>query len=331
MHDVQFLKRLKEKDEMRAKEMGSEREERKGRIQRIQRIEERMQHMKKVFKQLGKVLCYVALFLGLQVIVLLGCQLGWGFFEGSKLVEQLGPGANEELVKWVLDVRYNQFLAKYTSLILIVTDSLVLLFLWVFFAIRKKKLAAEAGMRKFSVGFVPWIILAGAALAVFISFAMSFLPKAWLMEYAAASNSVAGKVTILSLAATVVAAPVVEEILFRGIILSRLGKAMPAAPAVLLSALVFGLMHGQVLWIAYAAFLGIVLALVAVKTKSILATMLMHVTFNLAGMLIPHFAPQASGAVYLAITAVSGVLAVLGMVMILRRKGKNVQDTDHRG
>lgn len=287
--------------------------------------------MKKALKQLGKVLCYVALFLGLQVIVLLGCQLGWGFFEGSKLVEQLGPGANEELVKWVLDVRYNQFLAKYTSLILIVTDSLVLLFLWVFFAIRKKKLAAEAGMRKFSVGFVPWIILAGAALAVFISFAMSFLPKAWLMEYAAASNSVAGKVTILSLAATVVAAPVVEEILFRGIILSRLGKAMPAALAVLLSALVFGLMHGQILWIAYAAFLGIFLALVAVKTKSTLASMLMHVTFNLAGMLIPRFVPEASGAVYLAITAVSGVLAVLGMVMILRRKGKNVQDTDHRG
>lgn len=275
--------------------------------------------MKNVLKQLGKVLCYVVLFLGMQVIVMLASSFGYGVLKGAELVRSLGPEAGTELVNEALEAGYSQFLEENTNLILIVADVLVVLFLWVFFAIRKKKLTTEAGMRKFSVSYVPWILLTGIALAVFISFAMTFLPEAWLAEYAEASNSIT-ELTIASLVATVIAAPVVEEILFRGIILSRLRKAMPLVPAILLSALVFGLMHGQILWIAYAAFLGILLAFVAVRTKSILTTILLHTAFNLAGMLVPRLVLEASGAVYMAIAAAGAVLAAVGMTMILRKK-----------
>lgn len=287
--------------------------------------------MKNVLKQLGKVLCYVVLFLGLQVIVVMATSFGYGVVKGVELARTLGPDVSAELVSEEVQAGYNQFLAENTNLILIITDVLVVLFLWVFFAIRKKKLTTEAGMRKFSVSYVPWIILTGGALAVFISFALAFLPEAWLMEYAAASEDLAGTLTAVALISTVLVAPIVEEILFRGIILSRLRKAMPVAPAILLSSLVFGLMHGQILWIAYAAFLGIILALVAVRTKSILATILLHVTFNLAGMLVPHLVSEASAAVYMAIAAAGAVLTAVGMTMILRRKENDVQDIDHRG
>lgn len=287
--------------------------------------------MKNVLKQLGKVLCYVVLFLGMQAIVLLASQFGYGFTKGAELVRSLGPEAGEELVNAVLEAGYSQFLADNLTLILIITDVLVVLFLWVFFAIRKKKLTTEASMRKFSMSYVPWIILTGVALALFISFALALLPEKWLADYAAASSSIGGKLTIVSLVATVIAAPVVEEILFRGIILSRLRKAMPVAPAIILSALVFGFMHGQILWIAYAAFLGIILALVAVRTNSILATILLHLAFNLAGMLVPRLMPEPSVAVYMTIAAASVVLAAVGMTMILRRKESDVQDIDHRG
>lgn len=269
---------------------------------------------------MGKVLCYVALFLGMQVIVILAAEFGYGFTKGADLVRTLGPEASKELINEVLEAGCSQFLAENTNLILIITDALVVLFLWVFFAIRKKKLTTEAGMRKFSVSYVPWIILTGGAMALFICFALSFLPEAWLAEYAEASSSIAGELTLVSLAATVIAAPVTEEILFRGIILSRLGTAMPVAPAVILSSLIFGLMHGQILWIAYATFLGIILALVAVRTQSILATILLHVTFNIAGTTIPRMAPEPSGAVYTVIVAASAVLTAVGMIMILRRR-----------
>lgn len=276
--------------------------------------------MKNILKQLGKVLCYTALFLGMQVIVILAAEFGYGFTKGADLVRTLGPEAGKELINEVLEAGCSQFLAENTNLILIITDALVVLFLWVFFAIRKKKLTTEAGMRKFSLSYVPWIILTGGALALFVCFALSLLPEAWLAEYAAASSNIAGELTIVSLAATVIAAPVAEEILFRGIILSRLGEAMPVAPAVLLSSLIFGLMHGQILWIAYAAFLGIILALVAVRTQSILATILLHIAFNIAGMLVPRMAPEFSGAVYMVIAAASAVLTAVGMIMILRRR-----------
>lgn len=287
--------------------------------------------MKNVLKQLGKVLCYVALFLGMHVIVVMASSFGYGIVKGVELAGSLGPDASKELVAEVLEAGYNQFLAENMNLVLIIADILVVLFLWVFFAIRKKRLTTEACMRKYPVSYVPWIILMGAALAVFISFAMTFLPEAWLTEYAAASEDVVGTLTAVALISTVLVAPAVEEILFRGIILSRLRKAMPAAPAILLSALVFGLMHGQMLWIAYAAFLGIILALVAVRTKSILATILLHVTFNFTGMLVPRLVPEASGAVYMAIAAAGAVLTAVGMIMILRRRQSDVQDSDHRG
>lgn len=290
-----------------------------------------MLSMKNVLKQLGKVLCYVVLFLGLQMIVVMAASFGYGFTKGAELAGSLGPNASEELVSEVVQAGYNQFLAENTNLILIITDILVVLFLWVFYAIRKKKLTTEAGMRKFSVSYIPWIILTGVALAVFISFALEFLPEKWLMDYVAASEDVTGTLSVVALISTVLVAPVVEEILFRGIILSRLRKAMPVAPALLLSALVFGLMHGQILWIAYAAFLGIILALVAVRTKSILATILLHVTFNLTGMLVPRLVTEASAAVYMAIAAASAVLAAVGMTMILQRKESDVQNIDHRG
>lgn len=287
--------------------------------------------MKNVLKQLGKVLCYVVLFLGLQVIVVMATSFGYGVVKGVELARTLGPDVSAELVSEEVQAGYNQFLAENTNLILIITDVLVVLFLWVFFAIRKKKLTTEADMRKFSVSYVPWIILTGVALAVFISFALGFLPEKWLMDYAAASEDVTGTLSAVALISTVLVAPIVEEILFRGIILSRLRKAMPVAPAILLSALVFGLMHGQILWIAYAAFLGIILALVAIRTKSILATILLHVTFNLTGMLVPRLMTESSAAVYMAIAAASAALAAVGMTMILRRKENNVQDIDHRG
>lgn len=86
----------------------------------------------------------------------------------------------------------------------------------------------------------------------------------------------------------VVFAPLLEEILFRGIILkAMLNKGISPKKAILFSALIFGAVHGYP-WQFLGAFLmGLVLGLVYWKTKSLLMTILLHAFNNfIAAMLI---------------------------------------------
>lgn len=83
-------------------------------------------------------------------------------------------------------------------------------------------------------------------------------------------------------------APLLEEILFRGIILkAMLNKAIDPKKAIFFSALIFGAIHGYPWQFLGAFLLGLVLGLVYWKTKSLLMPILLH-SFNnfIAAMLI---------------------------------------------
>ena len=95
------------------------------------------------------------------------------------------------------------------------------------------------------------------ALAAVVALVLALLPiPQELME---AYNNAAvglGEPGLISALSTVLFAPIAEEVIFRGLVYTRLRRAMPAALACVLSSLVFGLLHGQLLWIAYAFIMG---------------------------------------------------------------------------
>ena len=75
----------------------------------------------------------------------------------------------------------------------------------------------------------------------------------------------------------VVVAPIVEELLFRGFILGRLGAKYGFGRAIIISSLIFGLLHVDVL----GAFLfGVVVSLVRLKYDSLIAPTLIHISNN---------------------------------------------------
>lgn len=83
----------------------------------------------------------------------------------------------------------------------------------------------------------------------------------------------------------IVAAPIVEELLFRGIgyaLLERFGRTA----AVVLVGIAFGLMHGLVEGFPVIAAFGIGLAYLRLRTGSIYPCMLLHASFNAAGLAI---------------------------------------------
>lgn len=93
--------------------------------------------------------------------------------------------------------------------------------------------------------------------------------------------------TILMVIMAVIMAPIFEEIVFRGIIMKGLlNKGTDPKYAIWISALIFGLIHGNPWQFVGATLLGFVLGLVYYKTKSLLLPILLHAFNNLVSTLM---------------------------------------------
>ena len=86
--------------------------------------------------------------------------------------------------------------------------------------------------------------------------------------------------------AAAVLAPIAEELLFRGLIYGTLRRALKWPAAILVSCAIFGLMHGQLLWVIYAFLMGVALTLIYDKYRTLLASMAFHIAFNITGSFI---------------------------------------------
>lgn len=77
-----------------------------------------------------------------------------------------------------------------------------------------------------------------------------------------------------------IAFPILEELLFRRLLCGRL-LALGEKKAIIISAAIFGLIHGNLFQFAYAFFIGLVLGYVYVKTGKIIYTIIFHCIINL--------------------------------------------------
>ncbi|MCB2286635.1 CPBP family intramembrane metalloprotease [Clostridium algidicarnis] len=80
--------------------------------------------------------------------------------------------------------------------------------------------------------------------------------------------------------------PIIEEILFRGIILNGLLKKYSPAKAILFSSLLFSLIHGNLPQMFNALFFGILLGLIYIKTKSLYAVIFTHIIANTLSIIL---------------------------------------------
>ena len=83
--------------------------------------------------------------------------------------------------------------------------------------------------------------------------------------------------------------PVAEELVFRGIVFGELRKGFGPWVSVLISAVVFGLMHGRDIHIGYALVCGIIIAACYYLTDSLIASIILHMIFNIFGSGVASF------------------------------------------
>lgn len=78
--------------------------------------------------------------------------------------------------------------------------------------------------------------------------------------------------------------PIAEELLYRGVVFKRLCVFLGVLPAMFLSALIFGVMHANLVQFIYAGILGLLLSFLLQKTGKLYAPILGHIAANLVAV-----------------------------------------------
>ena len=176
--------------------------------------------------------------------------------------------------------------------IMILSGLITILILCIAFRIRRKKPLAEIHLVPTSP-IAPstglFSLLFGVALQAVVVITISFLPlSAELMDSLTESSLLlsGGPILVQFLNAAIVT-PFVEELVFRGLVFTRLSRGMRTGAAVVLSAILFGTAHGTVIGFLYATLLGLVFAaLMRRHGNSFFTSFLCHMGFNGASFLL---------------------------------------------
>lgn len=121
-----------------------------------------------------------------------------------------------------------------------------------------------------------------------------------------------------------VLAPIMEELFCRKLVIDRL-LCFGELPAVLISGIAFGLIHGNFYQFFYAAMIGIVFGFIYVRTGNILYTISLHVAFNLVGgvytsemsrLLLPMTEGEETGEIAVSLPGVLMEFAYLGLLAV---------------
>ena len=148
--------------------------------------------------------------------------------------------------------------------------------------------------RGISLGFLPlgrrgWHLLWQVPFAIFVAGVAAAIVGPLFGLSPSENTSAAdgrGVMVVISLACYLFLAPLIEEIVFRRLLMGYLDRSVPAIASVLLSSVLFGAAHIAPPVIVYATFLGMGCALVTRFHNSLRAGFILHLANNLTVQLI---------------------------------------------
>ena len=118
--------------------------------------------------------------------------------------------------------------------------------------------------------------------------------------------------------------PIVEEMLFRGIMLNKI-RMYGDKVAIITTAIMFGLFHANFSQFFYAVGLGVIFAYVTLKTGTIKYSIILHIVINIVGSVImPSIVGDGSN---IALIGVAGLvliaITIIGIVLLINNR-KNI-------
>lgn len=138
-------------------------------------------------------------------------------------------------------------------------------------------------------------------------------------------------ITIITIAYMAVIGPITEELLCRGAVLNC-SSIVNRRFACVVSGMVFGFMHGNIIQGINAGIMGILLAYVAEKSGSLIAPCILHIFNNTFSVIMSYaFAnwipAESVDKANLMIVIIMGVLGIISVILLIKRQGK-ITDND---
>lgn len=207
-------------------------------------------------------------------------------------------GANEtELNELVYALFYRNI-----SLLYILAALLLLLILYLvnrkvgfsrMIGINTRRLGGALSISSLAIG-----TFLGVSFNTLLNLISERLPESWVQENQESVSAFDGGSVLLSYMATVIAAPVVEELLFRGFLYNALKKILDTVPAhvttvshrlsvltaALITSVLFGVYHGNILQGIYSGLLSLVMVWLYEITGTLVSNILFHAAFNFSGI-----------------------------------------------
>lgn len=290
--------------------------------------------LRKILKSVGAAILYAAIYPLLQIVVTNVTAVAVSVYQSFVYASEIGlfSGAAiddkgyTDMLNAVTE-RVTNILLENVMLIALISAVLAFFVYFLIFRIRKKKFFKEVGVNKTEIINYPIAFFLGIALNFFtVSFiSLIPIPQSLMESYVEATESATiGSLTPLAIIVTAVVAPIIEEIVYRGLFYTRLKRCMPMLGAMILSSFIFGLMHGTALiWVIYAAVLGFVLSWVFEKSGSLLASVLVHMGFNLVGALSSLIPAEVLTVEIVMAAFIVSLVICLAFIFTLQHRSKN--------
>lgn len=183
-------------------------------------------------------------------------------------------------------VSFENLVGDYGLLITLISQTITLLILLLIYKKDIKtypKIKKELDLKTILYGSL-FIMTIGIISGYLMDF-INYLFPSFGNGYDKIENMFTNSYFISVFASTCVLAPIMEEIMFRGIILNNLLSKRNIWYSIIVSSLMFGLIHLNLLQGTNAFILGIVLAIVFIKTRNIYACIIGHFLNNLMALM----------------------------------------------
>ena len=245
-----------------------------------------------------KAMLWFAIYLCSQVAVMLLFMI-ISLFKSQELLNNFINGTDEQVT-----LATNEILKSTTIPTLLISSIIIILIFIIYLNIKKNKseVLNSIGYQK----IIKYMLIAMIA-NLSIGIAISFIPESQYTNNLTDSVSLALSGNfVLVLISTGILTPILEEIIFRFGIGNNLLK-INKYYALIIQAIIFGIMHGNLIQGTYAFCLGLIFGYVDLKEKSLLPSIIMHITIN-SSSVISAFLPINESITLLGITTIILIL-----------------------
>ncbi|HPU62889.1 MAG TPA: type II CAAX endopeptidase family protein [Mobilitalea sp.] len=222
----------------------------------------------------------------------------------------------------------------YCLVVLAVMVSILILNLWYrkFMSIRHKE---QVDLKKvFKIKHILAYLGIGTGCQLFFSGILTLLRPVFetlFARYDETISSIFISDPVIAGVYVVILAPVIEELMLRGILFRRIRPALPFYAANLIQAVVFGIYHWNIIQGLYAFGIGLILGYIYEKTKTLWAPIFVHSLINGTGFLILQLDIGIYIPVYMSLI-LGSILLLCGLTgfVLSVYKEKNNNNTDDR-